>query len=46
VDVAFAVIAVWLVVRLGMWRWDAWDAAERQWFEVRERGRRRGSPSA
>ncbi len=32
VDVAFAVIAVRLVVSLGMWRWNAWDAAERQWF--------------
>ena len=32
VDVAFAVIAVKLVVGLGMWRWNAWDAAERQWF--------------
>ena len=31
-DVAFAVIAVRLVVSLGMWRWNAWDAAERQWF--------------
>ncbi len=32
VDVAFAIIAVKLVVSLGMWRWNAWDAAERQWF--------------
>ncbi len=32
VDTIVAVIAVRLVVSLGMWRWDAWDAAERQWF--------------
>lgn len=41
VDAAFAYLAVGAVVRLGMWRWAAWDAAERQWF----RGPRTREPS-
>jgi hypothetical protein len=41
VNAVVAYLAVGAVVRLGMWRWAAWDAAERQWF----RGPRTREPS-
>jgi hypothetical protein len=41
VDAVVALLLVQAVVRIGMWRWNAWDAAERQWF----RGPRSSIPS-
>lgn len=32
VDGLAAIFLFQAVVRVGMWRWNAWDAAERQWF--------------
>jgi hypothetical protein len=41
VDGIAAILLFQLVVRIGMWRWNSWDAAERQWF----RGARVDIPS-